>query len=226
MTDGILNATVSGDPLYAAFEDANGSNCTVTVSCSSLVTAGTYLVKNVSEAAVKCGSVSVSGGTVRIVASGVASRGLCADTTLAVTGGFFDICAYGTASNLIIELEDESDLTSRERTSVRRPPRLDPCAEFGRFAAVPAGIQVEAERVGSVGPSVPSATFQPCGSVTGAPSALQPPFSGRAIEETPHARADARRIGLKIMMAEIIPHPRTADNPPEFFFGGGGQASA
>lgn len=112
MTDGILNATVSGDPLYAAFEDANGSNCTVTVSSSTLVTAGTYLVEDVSAAAaVKCGSVSVSGGTVRIVASGAAARGLCADTTLNITGGTFDICANGTASNPVIELTDESDLT-------------------------------------------------------------------------------------------------------------------
>lgn len=111
MTDGILNATVSGDPLYEAFEDANGSNCTVTVSSSTLVTAGTYLVEDVSAAAVKCGSVSVSGGTVRIVADGAAARGLCADTTLNITGGTFDICANGTASNPVIELEDESDLT-------------------------------------------------------------------------------------------------------------------
>lgn len=112
MTDGLLSASVTGDPLYEAFEDANGSNCTVTVTSSSLVSAGTYLVEDVSAAAaVKCGTVSVSGGAVRIVASGAASRGLVADTTLALTGGTFDILASGAASSPVVELADERDLS-------------------------------------------------------------------------------------------------------------------
>ena len=112
MTGGILNATVTGAPLYEAYEDANGSNCTVKVTSSSLVTAGTYLVEDVSvAAAVKCDSVDISGGTVRIVASGIASRGITADTTLDISGGIFDIYSTGTVSNPVIELEDENDLT-------------------------------------------------------------------------------------------------------------------
>ena len=112
MSGGILNATVTGDPLYEAYTTDDGSTCTVTVASSTLVTKGTYLVEDVSvAAAVKCDSVSISGGTVRVVASGVASRGIVADTTLNLTGGLFDIQANGTASNPVIELEDESDLT-------------------------------------------------------------------------------------------------------------------
>ena len=112
MTGGILSATVSGGPLYEALETDDGTNCTVTVSGSTLVTAGTYLVEDVSTAAaVKCDSVSISGGTVRIVASGAASRGIVADTTLDITGGLFDIQSTGATTAPVIELADESDLS-------------------------------------------------------------------------------------------------------------------
>ena len=112
MTDGLFSATISGDCTYEPYQDDDDNYYTVAYSGSSLLTAGTYVIEDVSAAsAVKCGDVTISGGTVRIVASGVASRGLCADGDLRISGGYFDISAYGSASETVVELYDTADLT-------------------------------------------------------------------------------------------------------------------
>ena len=115
MSGGILSATVSGGPLYEAYEYGDGTNLVVTTAKSALVTSGTYLVEDVtSSAAVKCGTVKVTGGTVRIVADGDCSRGLVADTTLDISGGVFDIQANGATSLPVIDLVTDDVLTQVE----------------------------------------------------------------------------------------------------------------
>ena len=68
MTGGLLNASVTGNVLYENYEDGDGSNYVVTVSSTSLLSStGSYVVQDASPAyAVKCGNISISGGTVRV----------------------------------------------------------------------------------------------------------------------------------------------------------------
>ncbi len=117
MTGGLLNASVTGNVLYENYEDGDGSNYVVKVSSTSLLSStGNYVVQDTSPAyAVKCGNISISGGTVRISATGTASRGLCADAdggTFDISGGFFDVTCAGGASNTILEMLDETALTT------------------------------------------------------------------------------------------------------------------
>ena len=117
MTGGLLNASVTGNVLYENYEDADGSNYVVSVTSTSLLSStGKYVVQDTSPAyAVKCGNIAISGGTVRISATGVASRGLCADGdsgAFDISGGFFDITCDGGASAAILEMLDESALTT------------------------------------------------------------------------------------------------------------------
>lgn len=117
MTGGLLNASVTGNVLYENYEDGDGSNYVVKVSSTSLLSStGNYVVQDTSPAyAVKCGNISISGGTVRISATGIASRGLCADAdggTFDISGGFFDVTCAGGASNTILEMLDETALTT------------------------------------------------------------------------------------------------------------------
>ena len=117
MTGGLLNASVTGNVLYENYEDGDGSNYVVNVSSTSLLSStGSYVVQDTSPAyAVKCGNISISGGTVRVSATGIASRGLCADAdggTFDISGGFFDVTCSGGASNTILEMLDETALTT------------------------------------------------------------------------------------------------------------------
>ena len=117
MTGGILNASVSGGVVYEDVEAGTGTNYVVAVSSTTLLSkAGTYVVQDASTAyAVKVANISVSGGTVRVSATGTASRGLCADGdggTFDITGGFFDVTCSGDASDTILELLDEDALTT------------------------------------------------------------------------------------------------------------------
>ncbi len=117
MTGGLLDATITGDALIETYEgedeDGNTLYYTCTVGSSSIVKAGTYLVQDSSKAyGVKCDSVDISGGTVRIVASGVAGRGIGADTTLDVSGGLVDITVEGDASDYLITFDDDNCVTS------------------------------------------------------------------------------------------------------------------
>ena len=118
MTGGILSASVTGGVLYENVEAGDGTNYVVNVTSTTLLSStGAYLVQDTSPAyAVKCGNIAISGGTVRISATGVASRGLCADAdggTFAITGGFFDITCDGAASDTVLEFLDETALTTQ-----------------------------------------------------------------------------------------------------------------
>lgn len=117
MTGGVLDATVSGDVLIEAYEGEDDAGDTLyytcSVSSSSIVKAGTYLVQDSSKPyAVKCGSVDISGGTVRISASGVAGRGIGADGDLSVSGGYVDINVSGGVSGYLVAFEDDNCVTS------------------------------------------------------------------------------------------------------------------
>jgi len=117
MSGGILNATVSGGVVYENVEAGDGTNYVVTVTSTTLLSkTGTYVVQDASPAyAVKVANIAISGGTVRVSATGVSSRGLCADGdggTFDISGGFFDVTCSGDASNTILELLDEDALTT------------------------------------------------------------------------------------------------------------------
>ena len=117
MTGGLLNASVTGGCLYEEDLAGDGTNYVVSVTSTTyLSSTGTYVVQDTSPAyAVKCANISVSGGTVRVNASGVASRGLCADGdggSFAISGGFFDITCSGASSDTVLCLLDESALTT------------------------------------------------------------------------------------------------------------------
>ena len=117
MTGGILSASVTGDVLYEDVEAGNGTNYVVSVTSTTLLSStGNYIVQDTSPAyAVKCGNIAISGGTVRVSAAGIASRGLCADGdggVFAISGGLFDITCSGAASDTVLEFLDETALTT------------------------------------------------------------------------------------------------------------------
>lgn len=117
MTGGFLSASVTGGVIYEDVEAGDGTNYVVNVTSTKLLSStGSYVVQDTSPAyAVKCGNVAISGGTVRVSATGVASRGLCADGdggTFAISGGFFDITCSGAASDTVLGLLDETALTT------------------------------------------------------------------------------------------------------------------
>ena len=108
---GILNASVTGDVLY---ED---TDYYVSVTSTTLLSkTGTYIVQDTSPAyAVKVANIYTTGGTIRVNATGIASRGVCADGDggeFDIAGGFFDITCAGAPSNQILELLDETALTT------------------------------------------------------------------------------------------------------------------
>lgn len=112
MTGGSLNATMAGDASIDYYQDSTDCYYTVTVSSSSIVAAGTYPVQDVTTPyAVKCGSVNISGGSVRIAATGVSSRGIGADYNMAISGGEFDISVAGSNTVSVITLVDEDAAT-------------------------------------------------------------------------------------------------------------------
>ncbi len=117
MTGGFLGASVTGGVLYEDVEAGDGTNYVVNVTSTTLLSStGSYVVQDTSPAyAVKCGNIAISGGTVRVSATGIASRGLCADGdggTFEISGGFFDITCSGAASDTVLELLDETALTT------------------------------------------------------------------------------------------------------------------
>lgn len=117
MSDGILNASVSGDTVIEPYADGNGSNYVVSVTSTTYFSrSGTYIVQDTSPAyAVKCGNIAISGGTVRVNATGVAARGLCADGpsgTFEISGGLFDVTCNGASSDTILGILDETALTT------------------------------------------------------------------------------------------------------------------
>ena len=117
MTDGILNASVTGGVFYENVEAGTGTNYVVAVTSTSLLSStGNYIVQDTSPAyAVKCGNIAISGGTVRVSATGTSSRGLCADAdggTFDISGGFFDVTCSGAASDTVLEFLDEDALTT------------------------------------------------------------------------------------------------------------------
>lgn len=117
MTGGFLTASMTGDALLEAYEDSDEQNYIVTVSSTLAsttgVTAGTYLVQDASYAyAVKCGTVTISGGTVRVSASGVAGRGIGGDEGMTISGGLFDMEVSGDCTDQLIEMLDETTLTT------------------------------------------------------------------------------------------------------------------
>ena len=117
MTGGLLNASVTGGVVYENVEAGDGTNYVVNVTSTSLLSStGAYVVQDASPAyAVKCGNIAISGGTVRVDATGVSSRGLCADADggrFDISGGFLDITCSGAASDTVLEFLDETALTT------------------------------------------------------------------------------------------------------------------
>ena len=117
MSGGMLNASVTGGVVYENVEAGDGTNYVVSVTSTTLLSkTGTYVVQDASPAyAVKVANITISGGTVRVNATGVSSRGLCADGdsgTFDISGGFFDVTCSGEASDTILELLDEEALTT------------------------------------------------------------------------------------------------------------------
>lgn len=117
MTGGLLNASVTGGVVYENVEAGDGTNYVVNITSTSLLSStGAYVVQDASPAyAVKCGNIAISGGTVRVDATGVSSRGLCADADggrFDISGGFLDITCSGAASDTVLEFLDETALTT------------------------------------------------------------------------------------------------------------------
>ncbi len=79
---------------------------------SKLLDPGTYPVLDPAHScALKGGAVLVSGGTVRIRASGAAARGIGADS-LEISGGVFDITVSGGPADVVVAMLDPDALTT------------------------------------------------------------------------------------------------------------------
>jgi hypothetical protein len=122
MTGGLLDATLSGGYVSDFYQDSDDNYYTVTLDAStttsggtrttSLIASGTYPVMDPSQSyAVKGGAVSVSGGTVRIRATGAAGRGIGGDS-ISISGGAFDIAVSGGPTSVAVEMLDEDARTT------------------------------------------------------------------------------------------------------------------
>ena len=128
MSGGMLEATLTGGIVedYFEYEDGDGntwnyyvaltsstktSGGTSEYSTTSLINVGNYPVMDVSKCyAVKVGTLSISGGTVSISATGTAGRGLGADS-MTLSGGTYDIAVSGGPTAVYVEsLVDSDDL--------------------------------------------------------------------------------------------------------------------
>ena len=128
MSGGTLEATLTGGIVedYFEYEDGDGntwnyyvaltsstktSGGTSEYSTTSLINEGNYPVMDTSKCyAVKVGTLSISGGTVSISATGTAGRGLGADS-MTLSGGTYDIAVSGGPTAVYVEsLVDSDDL--------------------------------------------------------------------------------------------------------------------
>ena len=124
MSGGTIDATMSGgyaeDLLEYEYEDADGnetvynfyvtltsstktSGGTSSYNTSSMINSGTYAVYDPSKSyAVKVGTLDISGGLVRVRATGTCGRGLGADN-MYLSGGVFDIEVTGGPTDVYVE---------------------------------------------------------------------------------------------------------------------------
>ena len=128
MTGGTLDATMTGGVVedYFEYEDEDGvtwnfyvaltsstktSGGMASFNTSSLIANGTYPVMDPSTCyAVKVGTLDISGGEVKIFATGTAGRGLGADN-MTLSGGTYDITVTGGPTDVYVEsLVESGDL--------------------------------------------------------------------------------------------------------------------
>lgn len=127
MTGGVIDATITGGYVEDLFEyedsaeentynyyitltsSSKTSGGTSTYSTSALIASGTYAVYDPSKAyAVKVGTLDVSGGLIRVRATGMCGRGLGADT-MNLSGGVYDISVAGGPTDVYVESLVEAD---------------------------------------------------------------------------------------------------------------------
>lgn len=124
MSGGLLEATLSGGVVedYLEYEDADEITWNYYVKLTSstktssgayattkLIKSGTYPVMDPSKCyGVKVGTLEISGGTVRVKATGTAGRGLGADT-MTLSGGYFDIEVSGGPTDVYVESLVDAD---------------------------------------------------------------------------------------------------------------------
>ena len=141
MTGGVIDATITGGYVEELLEYEDSSDNTwnyyvtldsssttsgnsaqgsssLTVKTSTLIANGTYAVYDPSKAyAVKVGTLDVSGGLVRVRATGTCGRGLGADT-MNLSGGVYDISVAGGPTDVYVEsLVDADDLDDATATN-------------------------------------------------------------------------------------------------------------
>ena len=128
MTGGALDVTMTGGVAedYFEYEDGDGvtwnyyvaltsatktSGGMASFNTSAIIADGTYPVMNPSASyAVKVGTLEISGGAVKISATGVAGRGLGADN-MTLSGGTYDITVAGGPTDVYVEsLVESGDL--------------------------------------------------------------------------------------------------------------------
>ena len=126
ISGGLLEATLTGGYAedYYSWEDDDGiewfytvtlastnktSGGTSAYSTTSLIANGTYPVMDPSKSyAVKGGTVAISGGTLRIRATGTAGRGIGGDS-ISISGGAFDIAVSGGPTDVYVQMFSEDD---------------------------------------------------------------------------------------------------------------------
>ena len=129
MSGGLVDATLSGGVCEDCYEYEDGDGVTwnyyvkltsstktsggsATYSTGRLIASGVYPVMDPSKCyAVKVGTLGISGGTVRVRATGTAGRGLGADS-MRLSGGVYDIEVSGGPTDVYVEMLDEDDPTS------------------------------------------------------------------------------------------------------------------
>ena len=130
MTGGLFDATMTGGVAedYYSYEtkDEDGNDVeyfyyvaldsstqtsggTSTYATSKLIASGNYPVMDPAKAyGIKGGAVAISGGTVRIRATGTAGRGIGGDS-IAISGGAFDIEVAGGPTDVYVQKLSEDD---------------------------------------------------------------------------------------------------------------------
>jgi len=129
MSGGLVNATLKGGIVndYFEYEDDDGitwnyyvkltsstktSGGSSTYATSKLLKNGTYPVLDPAKSyAIKVGTLTVSGGTIRVRATGTAGRGIGADE-MTLSGGFYDIAVSGGPTAVHVSMLDEDGRTA------------------------------------------------------------------------------------------------------------------